>query len=148
MIAFLRVLAFDDALEAVERVGPELVEHGAHGLQRGRLKTVEPAGALAALLEQAGPLEHREVLADRLLRQGEVRGDLSGRELRVLNEPDDLAPVRVGERPQDDVGSCGARGLGGHQAAILVARTGAGLDPASAAAIKPSRSGWAVPRRC
>ena len=146
----LRVIAFDHTLEAVERVRPELVEHVAHGLQRGRLEAVEPAGALAPLLEQAGPLEHREVLADRLLRQGEVRGDLSGRELGVLNEPDDVAPVRVGERPQDDVGSCGARGVG----RVGIRPPFSWLAPARGSILplarrsSRSRSGWAVPRRC
>src|SRR5580704_5080840 len=118
--ALLGVVAFDRALQSLQRVRPEFLEHLAYRRQGISVEAVQPAGAHSALLQQAGLLQHRQVLAHRLLREREVRRDLSGRELAVPNEADDLAPVRVGERPQDRIGRCGAlRVEGWHQAVIL-----------------------------
>ena len=70
--------SFDGLLQAGQGVGPELVEQGAQWLERFGAQRVEPAGALPALGQQAGPLKDGEVLADRLLGEVEVGGDLPG----------------------------------------------------------------------
>jgi hypothetical protein len=49
-----------------------------------------------------------------LLRELEVRGYLTRWEFIVLHQSQDLAPVRIGECPQDRIGSSGhCRLLGG-----------------------------------
>src|SRR5271154_4604066 len=89
--SLLRMVAFDGVLEPFQRVRPELIEQLAHRCERVRVEPVQPAGAFTAFLQEAGLLQHRQVLAHRLLREREVRRDLSGRELAVPNEADDLA---------------------------------------------------------
>jgi len=101
----------DGLLQAGEGVRPVLVEQGAQRLERLGPQRVEPAGALPALGQQPGPLEDGEVLADGLLGEVEVGSDLSGGKLVVLDHPQDLAPMRIGERPQDRVGSNGRHRL-------------------------------------
>jgi hypothetical protein len=94
----------DGLLQASQGIRPELVKQAAEWLERLWAQCVESARPLAALGEQTGPLEYGEVLADRLLGDVEVGGDLAGGQLAVLDQPQDLAPMRVGERPQDCVG--------------------------------------------
>jgi len=50
------------------------------------------------------------VLADGLLGEVEVGGELPGRKLGVLDQPQDLTPMRIGERPQTASGPAGASG--------------------------------------
>ena len=100
----------DSLLQACEGVRPELVEKRPQRLERLGAQRVEPAGPFAMLGQEPGALEDAEVQADGLLGEVEVRGDLSGGELGVLDQPQDLAPVRIGERPQDRIGSCGGAG--------------------------------------
>jgi hypothetical protein len=88
--------SLDGLLQAAEGVRPELVEQGTQRLQRLGPQRVEPTGARPALGQQPGPLQHGEVLADGLLGEVEVGGDLPGRKLGVLDQPQDLAPVRIG----------------------------------------------------
>jgi hypothetical protein len=103
--------SLDGLLQPGEGVGPELVEQAAQRLERLGQR-VEPAGALSALGQQPGPLEDAQVLADGLLGEVEVGGDVPSRKLGVLDQPQDLAPVRIGERPKDRIGSNGLLGLG------------------------------------
>ena len=103
----------DGLLQAGEGIRPELVEQGAQRLEGLGPQRVEPAGAVPALGQQPRPLEDGEVLADGLLGQVEVGGDLAGGKFGVLDQPQDLAPVRIGERPQDRVGSDGRAGSSG-----------------------------------
>src|SRR5664279_63028 len=105
--------------------GPELGEQFAHRLERLVAQRVEAAGALAALGEKAGLLEHADVLADRLLGEGEARRDLARGQLGALDEAQDLSAVRVGERPQYRIGCRGRRLLPlGHRRTGLRNRTG------------------------
>ena len=99
----------------------------AHGLEAFAVEAVEPPGTVAPFFEEARPLEHGQVLAHGLLGEGEVRGDLPGRQLTVADETDDLATMRIRERPQDRIGSSGALGVLGcrHDGSILVE----GRDP-------------------
>ena len=59
-------------------------------------------------------------MTDGLLRGVEVRGDLAGGQLAAPHQPEDLAAVRVGERPEDGVGGVAVIGGAG-------GRTGCGL---------------------
>ena len=68
---------------------------------------VEPAGAVAALLQQAGVLQHTQVLGHGLGGDVEVLGDLAGGQLAVADEGEDAPPLRFGERPEDGVGAHG-----------------------------------------
>src|SRR5487761_1607314 len=97
------VRALDRVLQAGERVRPELGEQAPHRVERLVPHGVEAAGAVAALAEQACLLQHRDVLADRLLGERELRRDLASGQLAMLHQPQDLPAVRVGERLQHSV---------------------------------------------
>lgn len=85
----------DGPLQAGQGLRPELSQQPAHGLQRLLAERVEPSGAVAAFREQAGRLEDADVLADRLLSEREARRDLSGRQLPVLDQAQDLSAMWV-----------------------------------------------------
>src|ERR1039457_3548372 len=125
----------DGLLQAAQGVGPELGEQLADRLERLVVQRVEAAGSLAALGKEAGLLEHADVLADRLLGEGEGRRDPARGELGVLAEAQDLPAVRVGERPQHRIGCRGRRllplGQGSGRHALYVAsgpERGAGAE--------------------
>src|SRR5215469_11334735 len=104
VIAGYSALGLDEPAGGVERGRPHLVEKLAEPGQALRPGAVEPPGAVAPLGEQPGVLEHGQVLADRGPGHVERRRDLAGGELVAGHEPQDGAPARLRERPEDLVG--------------------------------------------
>jgi hypothetical protein len=82
-------------LEALEASSPEGIEERSQLAEPLRACDVEAARPLAALAQQAGALQDRQVLGDRGPRHVEVGGDLTGGELAVTDESKDLAPARL-----------------------------------------------------
>lgn len=74
----------DGLLQAAEGSGQNSAS-SSRRLERLVPQRVEAAGSLAALGEEAGLLEHADVLADRLLGEGEGRRDLARRPFGVLD---------------------------------------------------------------
>jgi hypothetical protein len=97
--------ALGSVLEPGERVWPEFGQQAPHWAERLVPHRIEAAGAVAALGEQACLLEHSDMLADRLLGERELHRDLPGGQLAVLDQPQNLPTVRVGERLQHRVRS-------------------------------------------
>ena len=87
----------------VQRRRPHIVEKAPELGQAVRAGPVQPAGAVAALVQQRGVLEHGEVLAHRCPAHVERGGDLPRGQLVVRDQPQDLAPPRFGEGLQGPV---------------------------------------------
>src|SRR5262249_26423658 len=68
--------------QPLETIGPELVQEVAQTGKWLRARPIEPAGAVAALAEQAGLAQRRQVLGDSRPGDVEARGDLARAQLR------------------------------------------------------------------
>src|ERR671925_1433426 len=94
----LCLLSFCLGLEDVEALRPELLQKR---LQLGEPlgpRPVEALRAVASLAHEARLLQDGQVLRDRRPRHVEVAGDLTGGELAVADERQDLAPSRRCDR--------------------------------------------------
>src|SRR5581483_1811732 len=74
---------------------------GAHPVERLLARPVPARRPRRRHRDQAGVLEHRQVLGDGGLGEGERRPDLPGGQLPVPDQAEDLAPDRRAERPDD-----------------------------------------------
>jgi hypothetical protein len=97
------LILLDDVLKALQRCGPKLGQHVADRVEGVWVQCVQPAHAVPALIDQTCLGEHLEVMADSLLRRVEVGRDLTGGELAIPHQPEDLPAVRVGERSKDSL---------------------------------------------
>src|SRR3954454_2612820 len=87
----------------------EALQPGRQDVGQEVLQLGEPLGTdaeqaprpVATLADQAGLLEHLEVLGDRRLRDLELRGDGAGAELPAGEQPQDLAALGLGDRLED-----------------------------------------------
>src|SRR5580658_4172598 len=90
-------------LQAAQSCGPEHLEVVTQlGQALGPGPVDDPRG-VATALEQAGLDEHPKMLGDGGTAELEVRGDLPRGELVVGHEPQDLAPVRLGDGSEGGV---------------------------------------------
>jgi hypothetical protein len=71
--------AFDFGFQRRHGAVPELVEPGAHGAQPLRIDGVDAARPILAVADQAGVLQHLQVLRDRGPADRQARGDLAHR---------------------------------------------------------------------
>jgi len=94
---------FDDVFEAFECVGPELRENRTYGVEGVGIEHVEAAGAVASFVEQPGPVQDLQVVADGLLGDLEMPGYLAGGELATADEAEDLAALWIGECAQNGI---------------------------------------------
>src|SRR3954471_24475927 len=84
--------------QGVEAVVPESVEELAQRRQAFRPRAVEPAGAVAALLDEPGLAQRPQMLGHgRPGHVGEVRRDRAGRELVLADQAENLAAARLGK---------------------------------------------------
>lgn len=116
------MFSLDDPLQPGQGVRPELGQQLPHRLERLPAQCIQPPGSLAPLGEQAGVLEHADVLADRLLGEREACGDLPGRQFGMLDQAQDPPAVRIGKRSQYRVGCrwCRPR-ISGHVGGVQAA---------------------------
>jgi len=84
-------------LQAVEPVGPELIEEAAQLGQAVWVGAVDPPRAFPAFAEEPSPLEHGEVLRDRGTGDLKARGYFTGAQLARADQLEDLAPARLGD---------------------------------------------------
>jgi hypothetical protein len=73
------LVVLDDVFEPLQGAGPQVGENLANRVEGLRVEGVEPLGALAPLTEQAGTVQYLQVVADALLGDRELPGDLTGR---------------------------------------------------------------------
>src|SRR6516165_306041 len=76
-------------LELAEVVGPEVGQEFLHGGKAAGVDQEQMTRALTALVDQAGLVEHLQVLGYRLGGDIEVAGDVTNRAGIVRNEPQD-----------------------------------------------------------
>ena len=93
----------------IKRCRPNVFEYVPQSEQPFRASPVEPAGAIAALMKQAGVLQHRQMLAYRWTGDFERRRDLARGKFVVGHELQDGAPAGFGQRPQHRVGALADR---------------------------------------
>jgi hypothetical protein len=84
-------------LEALEPIGPEAFEKFAQLAQSLRPGAVDAASSLAALVDQAGVPQDRQMLGDRRPCDLEARSDLSGTQLGVAKVSEDFATAGLGD---------------------------------------------------
>src|ERR1700674_3330403 len=92
-------LLFSELAQPAEIARPHLSQHHLERAERPPIGFVVAMGALAPLGDQAGILEHSQVLGNR--RPAHVanrRGDFTGGALRTPDQPQDLASPRTGDR--------------------------------------------------
>lgn len=83
-------------------VDPELLKVVAERGEPLWPRAVQPARPLSLDGDQPRPLEDAQVLGDRRTRHvDEARSDLSGRQLPMVDEPEDLAAPGLGDGIQD-----------------------------------------------
>src|SRR5207302_2211599 len=80
-ISSTSLLLLGELLQALEPARQQLGEEPLQVLEALRSHAQHALGPFAALVEKLDVLEDLQVLRDRGLRDGEVRGDLAGREL-------------------------------------------------------------------
>jgi len=90
-------------LEPLEAIGPEAVEKPLELGQALGARPVQPARPVAPLDKETRFPQHGEVLGDGRSRDVEPSRDLARAQLRVPDELEDLAPVRLGQRSRDRV---------------------------------------------
>src|SRR5215471_2842356 len=90
--------------EPAEVMRPEVRQELLHGGKAAGVDQEQMTRALTALVDQAGLVEHLQVLGYRLGGDVEVAGDVTNRAGIVRNEPQDGPAVRFGERLEGRVG--------------------------------------------
>src|SRR5580704_3931770 len=90
-------------LQAAQSCRPEHLEVVAQLGQALGPGPVDDPGGVATALEEAGLDEHPEMLGYGGTAELEVRGDLPGGELVVGHEPEDFAPMRLGDGSEGGV---------------------------------------------
>jgi hypothetical protein len=90
-------------LQPPEPVGPESIEELTQVGEALGARAVEAARSIAALAEQTGGAQHRDVLGDRGACHLEAGGNLTGAQLSVAHEGEDLAAAGLGNRAGDFV---------------------------------------------
>ena len=83
--------------EAGQRILPEGLQKPTECAQSLRVDRVDPPGRLRTIDDQAGELEHLEVLADRGTGHGEISGDVHDRQRTV---PEALKDQPAGAIPE------------------------------------------------
>src|SRR5215467_711210 len=95
--------------ELAEVMGPEVGQELLHGGEAAGVDQEQMTRALAALVDQAGLVEHLQVLGHRLGGDVEVAGDVTDRAGIARDELQDGPAVRFGERLECRVGIHGRR---------------------------------------
>ena len=93
-----RSVLFDDVLVAGQRTVPEGVELVAQRGHADRVEPVDPAGADGALGDQAGVLEHLQVLGHRRPADRQLLGELADGPRPLGQARDDRAPGGIPQR--------------------------------------------------
>src|SRR5215510_2540850 len=106
VLSVISVLAGDlqCGLELAEVVGPEVGQELLHGGKAAGVDQEQVTRALAALVDQAGLVQHLQVPGHRLGGDVEMAGDITDRAGIVRDELQDGPAVRFGERLEGRVG--------------------------------------------
>src|SRR5258708_722149 len=94
---------FCGLLQGGEMARPEAVEEVAHSLQTVGAHDEEVARPLVVLGDQTGAAQHAQVKRNRLLRHGDLFGDVADGARFVAHQVEDAAAVGVGQGTQGDV---------------------------------------------
>jgi hypothetical protein len=86
------LLSFGFAFQRLQAIVPEFVQKRLHALEAFRARSVVAPGAVPPFAHESGLLQHGEVLGDRGPGDLETRGDLTGGELVVADEAQNLPP--------------------------------------------------------
>src|SRR5687767_8791891 len=97
MISLLLCLSFGSIFEGGQALVPERPEEREHLGEPLLPRAVQAPGAVPPLGDQAGFLEHGQMLGDGRAGDGELFGDGAGRELLAPDEAHDLAPTGLGK---------------------------------------------------
>src|SRR5205085_4172060 len=95
------LLCFGRALEALQPGRQHLGEEAVKVGEALGADAVEPPRPVAALADEPRLLEHRQVLGDRRLRDGEARRDLARASFSLRQQPQDLPALGLGDRLED-----------------------------------------------